>query len=106
MRFVYFGVFLVTLLVLIYTIKKSYMSQKNTAKTLRRVLITAVVATLANIVVIVSPSETVCMLAYSVFCVGMNWVMYYMMAFVMEYTNSENLMKHGPYIFGTLLFVD
>ena len=53
MRFVYFGVFLVTLLVLIYTIKKSYMSQKNTAKTLRRVLITAVVATLANIVVIV-----------------------------------------------------
>lgn len=106
MRFVYFGAFLVTLLVLIYTIKKSYMSQKNTAKTLRRVLITAVVATLANIVVIVSPSETVCMLAYSVFCVGMNWVMYYMMAFVMEYTNSENLMKHGPYIFGTLLFVD
>ena len=82
------------------------MSQKNTAKTLRRVLITAVVATLANIVVIVSPSETVCMLAYSVFCVGMNWVMYYMMAFVMEYTNSENLMKHGPYIFGTLLLVD
>ena len=106
MRFVYFGAFLVTLLVLIYTIKKSYMSQKNIAKTLRRVLITAVVATLANIVVIVSPSETVCMLAYSVFCVGMNWVMYYMMAFVMEYTNSENLMKHGPYIFGTLLFVD
>ena len=106
MRFVYFGAFLVTLLVLIYTIKKSYMSQKNTAKTLRRVLITAVVATLANIVVIVSPSETVCMLAYSVFCVGMNWVMYYMMAFVMEYTNSENLMKHGPYIFGTLLLVD
>ena len=106
MRFVYFGAFLVTLLVLIYVIKKSYMSQKNIAKALRRVLITAVVATLANIVVIVSPSETVCMLAYSVFCVGMNWVMYYMMAFVMEYTNSENLMKHGPYIFGTLLFVD
>ena len=70
MRFVYFGAFLVTLLVLIYTIKKSYMSQKNTAKTLRRVLITAVVATLANIVVIVSPSETVCMLAYSVFLRG------------------------------------
>ena len=106
MRFVYFGAFLVTLLVLIYVIEKSYMSQKNIAKTLRRVLITAVVATLANIVVIVSPSETVCMLAYSVFCVGMNWVMYYMMAFVMEYTNSENLMKHGPYIFGTLLLVD
>lgn len=36
----------------------------------------------------------------------MNWVMYYMMAFVMEYTNSENLMKHGPFIFGALLLAD
>lgn len=106
MRISYLAAFIVTLIILFFTISKSYSSQKSIAKTLRKVLLAAVVATIANMVVIIPVSETVCMFAYSVFFVGMNWAMYYMMAFVMEYTNSENLMKHGPFVFGALLLAD
>lgn len=106
MRITYLAAFIGTLILLFFTISKSYLSQKSIAKTLRKVLLAAVVATIANMVVIIPVSETVCMFAHSVFFVGMNWVMYYMMAFVMEYTNSENLMKHGPFIFGALLLAD
>lgn len=106
MRISYLAAFIGTLIILFFTISKSYLSQKSIAKTLRKVLLAAVVATIANMVVIIPVSETVCMFAHSVFFVGMNWVMYYMMAFVMEYTNSENLMKHGPFIFGALLLAD
>lgn len=106
MRITYLAAFIGTLIILFFTISKSYLSQKSIAKTLRKVLLAAVVATIANMVVIIPVSETVCMFANSVFFVGMNWVMYYMMAFVMEYTNSENLMKHGPFIFGALLLAD
>lgn len=106
MRITYLAAFIGTLIILFFTISKSYLSQKSIAKTLRKVLLAAVVATIANMVVIIPVSETVCMFAHSVFFVGMNWVMYYMMTFVMEYTNSENLMKHGPFIFGALLLAD
>lgn len=106
MRISYLAAFIGTLIILFFTISKSYLSQKSIAKTLRKVLLAAVVATIANMVVIIPVSETVCMFAHSVFFVGMNWVMYYMMAFVMEYTNSENLMKHGPFVFGALLLAD
>lgn len=106
MRITYLAAFIGTLIILFFTISKSYLSQKSIAKTLRKVLLAAVVATIANMVVIIPVSEAVCMFAHSVFFVGMNWVMYYMMAFVMEYTNSENLMKHGPFIFGALLLAD
>lgn len=106
MRISYLAAFIVTLIILFFTISKSYSSQKSIAKTLRKVLLAAVVATIANMVVIIPVSETVCMFAHSVFFVGMNWAMYYMMAFVMEYTNSENLMKHGPFVFGALLLAD
>lgn len=106
MRISYLAAFIGTLIILFFTISKSYSSQKSIAKTLRKVLLAAVVATIANMVVIIPVSETVCMFAYSVFFVGMNWAMYYMMAFVMEYTNSENLMKHGPFVFGALLLAD
>ena len=106
MRITYLAAFIGTLIILFFTISKSYSSQKSIAKTLRKVLLAAVVATIANMVVIIPVSETVCMFAHSVFFVGMNWVMYYMMAFVMEYTNSENLMKHGPFIFGALILAD
>lgn len=106
MRISYLAAFIVTLIILFFIISKSYSSQKSIAKTLRKVLLAAVVATIANMVVIIPVSETVCMFAYSVFFVGMNWAMYYMMAFVMEYTNSENLMKHGPFVFGALLLAD
>lgn len=106
MRISYLAAFIGTLIILFFTISKSYSSQKSIAKTLRKVLLAAVVATIANMVVIIPMSETVCMFAHSVFFVGMNWAMYYMMAFVMEYTNSENLMKHGPFVFGALLLAD
>ena len=106
MRISYLAAFIGTLIILFFTISKSYSSQKSIAKTLRKVLLAAVVATIANMVVIIPVSETVCMFAYSVFFVGMNWAMYYMMAFVMEYTNSENLMKHGPFVCGSLLLAD
>lgn len=106
MRISYLAAFIGTLIILFFTISKSYSSQKSIAKTLRKVLLAAVVATIANMVVIIPVSETVCMFAHSVFFVGMNWAMYYMMAFVMEYTNSENLMKHGPFVFGALLLAD
>lgn len=106
MRISYLAAFIGTLIILFFTISKSYSSQKSIAKTLRKVLLAAVVATIANMVVIIPMSETVCMFAHSVFFVGMNWAMYYMMAFVMEYTNSENLMKHGPFVFGAPLLAD
>ena len=105
-RLGYLAIFIATIVILLYTINKSVSSQKNIAKTLRKSLIMALVATAANAIVVISQSETVCMFAYSVFFVEMNWVMYYMMAFVMEYTNSENLMKHGPFLFGALLLAD
>ena len=67
MRISYLAAFIGTLIILFFTISKSYSSQKSIAKTLRKVLLAAVVATIANMVVIIPVSETVCMFAYSVF---------------------------------------
>lgn len=106
MKISYQTAFLVTILILLLTIIKSYSSQKKIAGTLRKLLIAAMVATLANTVVVGVQSQNICMIVQSIFFVGMDWVMYYMMHFVMEYTGSKNLMKRGPRIFGTILLAD
>lgn len=106
MRNAYHAAFLATALVLLITIIQSYSSKKNIAVTLRKLLISAIVATLANTVVVVSLSEALCMMAYSVFFVAIDWVMYYLMHFVMQYTNSKNMLDKGPRFFRVILLMD
>lgn len=106
MRVAYHAAFLGTALVLLITIIQSYSSKKNIAVTLRKLLISAIVATLANTVVVVSLSEPLCMMAYSVFFVAIDWVMYYLMHFVMQYTNSKNMLEKGPRFFRVILLAD
>ena len=98
--------FLGTAVILLLTVIKSYSSQKNIAKALRHLMIAAMVAIVASVVDIASLSESACMIASSIFFVAMDWVLYYMMKFVMEYTASKNLLTDGPKIFGVILMLD
>ena len=106
MKFGYQVTFVGTVVILILAIIMSYSNKKHIAGTLRKMMIAATVALLDNSIVMASGSETVCMVTYSVFLVGIDWVLYYMMSYVMEYTGSKNLLRHGPLFFKIIMLLD
>ncbi len=89
MREPYVIAFFITIAILLFTIVKSFESKKEIAASLRMVLILAVVAILGNLLALISGDETVCMAAYSIFFIGIDWVLYYLLKFVVEYTGCR-----------------
>ena len=77
---------IIELLVLIFLLNRS---SKKLAEILRSMLMPAVVAVLANLVVVLAKTERAAMLGYSLFFVFIIWILYYVLTFAMEFTGHH-----------------
>ena len=82
---------MVTIFVLLLSMIGAYKSKKKIAVRVERVLLTAAITIVANLVTVVSETENVCAIAYSVFFAGMTWLLYFLFAFIRAYTNITKI---------------
>lgn len=94
MRIGYAIAFLFTMVLLCYGVIKAGKNENPIANVLQKLLSVAVIAVFANMTVMLSTHETVCVVAYSIFFGCIDWLLYYMLLFVVEYTNCPAL--HWP----------
>lgn len=92
MRNFYITAFLVSIITLLFTIAQSQKSDRTAAAPLRRLLTAAVFAVTGNFFVVLSLNRLVCSVAYSFFFVSIDWIIYFLMCFIIEYTGSTQ--KH------------
>ncbi len=98
--------FLCTVLVLCIGIIKAGKSERSIAKVIRKLLGTAVLAVVSNLVLMLSEKEIVCMAAYSIFFVCIDWLLCYVLMFAIEYTGYEVKNRWVRKLFGTILGID
>ncbi|MCI5874870.1 MAG: EAL domain-containing protein [Clostridiales bacterium] len=80
--------FLFTVVLLCYGIIRTEKNENPIAAVLQKLLTVAALAVLANMTAMLSANESVCMMAYSVFFVCIDWILYYMLVYAVEYTGS------------------
>lgn len=86
--------FFLTALLLGYGVARADRKKENPiANVLQRLLLVAMIAVFANMTVLLSVWETVCAVAYSIFFVCIDWILYYMLLFAAEYTKSSVLQR-------------
>lgn len=102
MRIIYITLFAVSITVVLLTTVLSVKSDKAIAKNLHLLLNMTFFAGLGNLVVLVSQNRIICMLGYSVFFAGIDWIAYYLLRFTIEYTgftgNFPKVQKAVKYI--------
>ncbi len=91
MRIVYATIYTVTIFILLSSIIGAHRSKKKIAVHVERMLFTAMITVIANLVTIVSESEMLCSIAYSAFFAGMTWLLFFLFSFTKEYTNSTSI---------------
>lgn len=85
----YAAAFIVTALIMYYYIIKAGKSKKKIAATVRKLLMVSVMAVAANLVLMLSETKEICMAAYSVFFICIDWISYGMLRFSIEYTGCR-----------------
>lgn len=98
--------FIITFLVLGYVVLKTKQCGRKIAIPIRRVLIVAMLTVLSNLVVMFSEVETVCMVGYSIFFVCIDWLLYSVFLFAMEYTGYKSSNQGGNHLLLVLLCLD
>ncbi len=86
MRIIYIILFAVSIAAVLLTTLLSAKSDKAIARNLHFLLNATFFAGLGNLVVLISQNPVVCMLGYSVFFAGIDWIAYYLLRFTIEYT--------------------
>lgn len=85
--------FLLTVLLLGYGVVRAAKNERPMARVLCKLLSVAVLAVLSNLAAMLSVQESACVLAYGIFFGCIDWLLYYMLLFVVEYTDMP--MPHG-----------
>lgn len=98
--------FLCTALVLCYGIIKTGKSERKIAVTIKKLLSVAVLAVLSNLTAMLSEKEMVCMIAYSIFFVCIDGLLYYVLMFAIEYTGYQIREKVGRGVLYLILGID
>lgn len=106
MRVTYAAIYTVTIFILLTAIIGANQSRKKIAIHVERLLVTAAITVVANLVTIVSETEIVCSAAYSVFFAGMTWLLYFMFAFTRAYTNSTEVRFYNDKLMRACIIVD
>ncbi len=106
MREPYVIAFGITIAILIFTIVESFQSKKEIAASLRNVLFAAVIAISGNLLALISGDKTVCMAAYSVFFIGIDWLLFYLLNFVAEYTTCRIYPASIRHFVGIVMMLD
>lgn len=86
MRQIYFIAYLISSIVVLFTIFKSSRSNKPIVKSLLKLFLHTFLSGLGYLFVLVSANGTVSLIAYSIFFVGIDWITYYLLEYTIEYT--------------------
>ncbi len=91
----------VSLILLGVYITKSYREEHRLARTVGRVLIMTFIIVLVNMGTLFAPSERMCLIAYSIYFVATDWMLYYLFKFSTEYIGNvfEDFVKKSLMIF-------
>lgn len=92
---------------LLYCLVKAAETDRKIAVVVRRLLGAGLAAVLANIVVVLSTDKNICIVAYSVFFVCIDWVLYYMFLFALEFSGYSGKKYRFPsFVWRIVLVVD
>ena len=75
---------------LLFCILKARQNERRIAVVVRRLLSAGLVAVLANIVIILTSDKSVCMVAYSVFFACIDWLLYFVFRFALEFCGNAD----------------
>ncbi len=106
MKNVYAAAFIFVAACLIFCIYRARKNKKTIAEVVKKLLSAAFLAVAANIVILLSENKTVCEVAYSVFFVCIDWVLYYMFLFTMEFSSIKKQKLVNMKLWGCLFGLD
>lgn len=86
MKNIYAAAYAATILVLLYCVVCAASNKKKIASTVQKLLVAATVAVVASMAILPSKKETVSLIAYSVYFASIDWLLYYLLQFSVEYT--------------------
>ena len=79
----------VALLIIGFYIYKTYREKHKLAMTVRRILQIGFVIVLFNIISLYTYSEQICLIAYSVYYIAVDWLLYYLFQFSLTYIGND-----------------
>ncbi|MBQ4282625.1 MAG: EAL domain-containing protein [Lachnospira sp.] len=94
------------LFVLILCIQKTYNEKHRLAYIVRRILTLGSIIVLANIISLFTNYEWVCLFAYSVYFLTVNWMLYYLLQFSLEYIGNRFDKHVNKVLMLILIFAD
>lgn len=98
--------FVVTFCVLLICIVRAQRSGKALGKIVARLLIVAEVSVASSAATVASHQYSLSVFAYSIFFISIDWLLYYVLRFVEEYTRVRESRKKPPMFLCTLLGLD
>lgn len=106
MKTAYAIAFVVASICLLFCIYKAGKDDRKIAVIVGKLLCSALIATMINIVIILTTDKNVCMVAYSAFFACMDWLLLYLLLFTLEFSNSSRPWLVNVKIWGILLGLD
>lgn len=106
MREAYVIAFIVTALILGACVVGAAGSERRIAVAVKKILIAALYSVVANIVVVISQNELVCTIGYSLFSIGIIWLLYYVFHFILQYAGNEHPMLYNKKLMILFLMAD
>ena len=85
MKTVYVIAIVVACICLLLCIYKAGKDDRKIADIIGKLLCAALIATLINIIIILTTDKNVCMVAYSAFFACMDWLLFYLLLFSLEF---------------------
>lgn len=98
MKAAYAIAFAVSGVCLLFCICKAGKNDRKIAAVVRKLLWSGVAAVLINIVIVLSTDKNVCMAAYSVFFACLDWLLFHVLLFTLEFCSSR------PFLFNTRIW--
>ena len=87
MRYLYIIIMILSAIILLYCVYKTHKDGKILAKKVRNLLFAATFSILANIGLILAVTEQAANIAYALFFISFDWLIYNLLSFIVEYTN-------------------
>lgn len=98
--------FIITIAVLCYCAERTGKSKKKIAVSVRNLLLLAALTVLGNLFVVLSENELVSLISYSIFFIGIDWLLYSLLIFSVEYTSYQAKGKAGLIAIRAILLLD
>lgn len=106
MRNVLMIAFIITLLCLCGCLLKIHKSKRYISRYLIKMLWCAVISVIANMIQVQSSTEVICNIAYAVFFIATDWILYYWFLFSVEFCCFEQNWHHCNQVFKGIILID